>query len=64
MTTKKNPWDVRLITPNYLQAKNEVDLWLRKGYSTHYSQENKQVEIKKGGPKKILFIVRTREKTQ
>ena len=51
-------------TQDQQEAKNEVDLWLRKGYSTHYSQHNKQVEIKKGGPKQILFIVRTREKTQ
>ena len=57
-----NKWTLRLITPNYIQAKREAELWMRRGYSTHYSQSNKQVEIKKGGPKQVLFMVRTRIK--
>lgn len=55
-------WQIRLITPNHVQAKQEVDRWLSEGYSTHYSQSNKQVMIKKGGPGQQLFIVRTRIK--
>lgn len=57
-------WQIQLITPNHLQAKQEVDQWLNKGYSTHYSQSNQQVMIKKGGPGQKLFIVRTRIKNE
>lgn len=61
MTTPAK-WTVRLITPNHIQAKNEVDHWIAQGYSTHYSQSKKQVMIKKAGPGQTLFMVRTRVK--
>lgn len=61
---KRQPtWVIRLITPNYVQAKQEVEHWIKQGYGTHYSQTNKQVMIKKGGPNQALYIVRTRVKS-
>jgi hypothetical protein len=56
-------WTIRLITPNYLEAKCECDIWVDRGYSTHYSCSKDQVEIKKAGPKKALYFVRTRVKS-
>lgn len=55
-------WNIRLITPNYLEAKAECEIWAYRGYSTHYSEAKDQVEIKKAGPKKALYFVRTRIK--
>lgn len=55
-------WNIRLITPNYLEAKAECDIWVDRGYSTHYSESKDQVEIKKAGPQKALYFVRTRVK--
>lgn len=61
---KRQPtWVIRLITPNYVQAKQEVEHWINQGYGTHYSQTKKQVMIKKGGPNQALYIVRTRVKS-
>ncbi len=58
----QNKWTLRLITPNYIEAKNEAELWMSRGYSTHYSKSEKQVEIKKAGPNQALYLVRTRIK--
>ena len=63
MKNHKRTWVTRLITPNYVQAKQEVDHWIEHGYGTHYSQTNKQVMIKKGGPRQVLYIVKTRIKS-
>jgi len=59
---KKNFWTLRLITPNQPQAQNEYEMWISRGYSSHFSNNNKQVEIKRTGPKKALYSVRTRIK--
>ena len=59
---KKNFWTLRLITPNQPQAQNEYEMWLSRGDSSHFSNNNKQVEIKRTGPKKALYSVRTRIK--
>ena len=59
---KENPWQIKLITPNRFQADQEVKHWISKGYGTQFSKFNKQVMIKKGGPKQKLFIVRIRVK--
>ena len=55
---KEIPWDIVLITPNYMEAKTEVDLWIDRGYGTQFSKFKKQIQIKKGGPKQALYIVR------
>ena len=60
---KVTPWQVQLITPNQHQAQQEVQNWLKIGYGTQFSKFNKQVMIKKGGPKQQLYIVRTRVKS-
>lgn len=60
---QEQQWTIRLITPNYLEAKAEFDIWSDRGYSINYSTDKDQVEIKKGGPKKILYFVRTRVKS-
>jgi|13_taG_2_1085334.scaffolds.fasta_scaffold00220_32 hypothetical protein len=60
---KQTPWDIALITPNYLEAKNEVEIWIDRGYGIQYSKNKKQVQIKKGGPKQALYIVRKRVKS-
>tara|TARA_R110000824_G_scaffold120115_5_gene275112 strand:- start:305 stop:532 length:228 start_codon:yes stop_codon:yes gene_type:complete len=60
--TNKNPWVIQLITPNHPEAQTECKKWMHLGYSTHYSQSNKQVEIKKRGPGQSLYFVRTRTK--
>jgi hypothetical protein len=59
---QSTPWEVQLITPNYTEAKAEVDLWLSKGYGTQFSKTKKQIMIKKGGPNQALYIVRKRVK--
>jgi hypothetical protein len=59
---QKNYWNLRLITPNHHEAQKEYELWSSRGYSSHFSQEDKQVEIKRTGPKKALYSVRTRIK--
>lgn len=60
---KEIPWDIVLITPNYMEAKTEVDLWIDRGYGTQFSKFKKQIQIKKGGPKQALYIVRKRVKS-
>ena len=55
-------WVVRLITPNQVEADAEVKEWIAKGYGTHFSKYKKQVMIKRGGPQKKLYVVRTRTK--
>lgn len=59
---KETPWDIVLITPNYLEAKNEVEIWIDRGYGTQFSKFKKQIQIKKGGPAQALYIVRKRVK--
>lgn len=63
METKENKWQIRLITPNSHQADEEVKVWIDKGFGTQFSKYKKQVMIKKGGPQKKLYIVRTRIKS-
>jgi len=60
---KQIPWDITLITPNYLEAKAECQLWVERGYGTQFSKFKKQVQIKKGGPNQALYIVRKRVKS-
>lgn len=59
---KTNTWDVRLITPNQVEADDEVKEWIAKGYGTQFSKYKKQVMIKRGGPQHKLYVVRTRVK--
>ena len=59
---ESNPWEIILITPNYMEAKKEIQLWLERGYGTQFSKTNKQIMIKKGGPQQKLYMVRKRVK--
>lgn len=53
-------WNTQLITPNRLEAQAEYDAWVAKGYHSHFKAGGHLVEIKRGGPNKALFFVRTR----
>jgi len=56
------PWVTHLITPNHKEAKECNDLFISKGYHSHFKKGGSLVEIKKAGPSQSLFFVRTRYK--
>lgn len=62
MKDQSTPWEIQLITPNHVEAEEEVNSWLKRGYGTQFSKFKKQVMTKRGGPQQMLYIVRTRIK--
>lgn len=58
------PWVTHLITPNHIQAKTCYDSFTSKGFHSHFKRGGALVEIKKAGPSKALFFVRTRYKAK
>jgi len=53
-------WQTHLITPNESQALAEYQSWVARGYHSHFKAGGDLVEIKRGGPRDLLFFVRTR----
>ena len=62
MENNRTPWEVRLITPNRMQAQECYESWIERGYSSHFSKSGNGllVDIKRSGPSKSLYCVRTR----
>jgi len=60
----KPNWNVRLITPNAQQAQECYQLYVSKGYHSHFKKGGNLVEIVKKGPNKSLFFVRTKHKKE